>query len=253
MMQETRHIIGPPTPPRQHLLRHREQIGWHDHAWHHIAYPRSGVLAVSTSVGSWVVPPGRAIWLPAWVPHAHQAHGVTDMRSLTFPAEVNPLGATQPTVLSVSPLLREAIIVLTGREQPAGREREHIEQVVLDQLRPLPLSPLYLPEPADDRLRRISAMLRADPPDTRTLAQLGAEVGAGERTLSRLFRQQTGMTFPQWRAQVRLHHALRELTAGTPVTAAAHGCGYANASAFIDAFRQAFGMTPGAYQASLRH
>ncbi|GAA3113545.1 hypothetical protein GCM10020254_69860 [Streptomyces goshikiensis] len=76
-------------------------------------------------------------------------------------------------------------------------------------------------------------------------AQAGA--GAGERTLSRLFRAELGMTFPQWRTQLRLHQALRLLAVGTPVTAVAHRCGWSSASAFIDVFRRAFGHTPGAH------
>jgi AraC-like DNA-binding protein len=120
-----------------------------------------------------------------------------------------------------------------------------------DQLKPLPDAPFYLPEPSDDRIAQIDALLHEDPADPRTLRELGAVVGASERTLSRLFRAQTGMTFPQWRAQLRLHHAVRRLANGTPVTTVAHETGYANASAFVEAFRLATGTTPGAYQRGL--
>jgi AraC-like DNA-binding protein len=57
------------------------------------------------------------------------------------------------------------------------------------------------------------------------------------------------MSFPQWRVQLRLHAALIDLTAGATVTAVAHRCGYASASAFIASFRRAFGDTPGIYRA----
>jgi AraC-like DNA-binding protein len=70
-------------------------------------------------------------------------------------------------------------------------------------------------------------------------------VGAGERTLSRLFRAETGMTFPQWRAQLRLHHFLALLASGLPVTATAITCGYSTPSAFTAAFRATFGTAPG--------
>ncbi|MFC3491688.1 helix-turn-helix transcriptional regulator [Glycomyces rhizosphaerae] len=86
-----------------------------------------------------------------------------------------------------------------------------------------------------------------DPADRRTLAQLGAAIGASERTLSRLFREQAEMTFAQWRGQFRLHHALVLLAAGHQVTRIAGACGYASPSAFIGAFREAFGRTPGEF------
>jgi quercetin dioxygenase-like cupin family protein len=60
-------------PTLEHL-RHRERIDWHDHAEQQLVYPSSGLLIVSTSHGSWVVPPQRAVWLPAAVAHAHRDH-----------------------------------------------------------------------------------------------------------------------------------------------------------------------------------
>ena len=106
------------------------------------------------------------------------------------------------------------------------------------------------PTPTDSRLRALCRLLEADPADGRTLSELGREVGAAERTLSRLFREQTGISFPQWRGQLRLHHALALLVTGRPVTRVAADCGYRSPSAFIEAFRAAFGTTPGRYMSS---
>src|SRR5260370_1076097 len=83
----------------------------------------------------------------------------------------------------------------------------------------------------DVRQRAIAALRRADPAETRTLADLGMMVGASDRTLSRLFRQEAGMSFPQWRTQLRLQHALVLLADGTPVTSTALACGWSNPSA----------------------
>lgn len=56
------------------------------------------------------------------------------------------------------------------------------------------------------------------------------------------------MSFPQWRTQLRLYHALILLAGNTPVTVVAHHCGWSSASAFIDVFRRIFGPTPGTHQ-----
>lgn len=242
-----------PGPTRQDLA-HAEQVGWHDHARHQLVHPGRGVLQVFTPHGSWVVPSHRAVWLPAGVPHAHRAYGSTRMQTLSFAADVNPLSLERPTVLAVSPLLREVIAALTATE-PTGTarqaaERLNLERVVLDQLRRIEALPLHLPAPFDDRLLDVAALLAADPADPRTLAALGAAVGASERTLSRLFRQETGMTFSQWRTQLRLHHAVTLLATGVSVGSAAVACGYGSTSAFVEAFRKAFGTTPGRYWAN---
>jgi len=235
--------------PTHRSLEHREHIDWHDHAEHQLVYPSSGVLHVRTDRGSWVVPPRRAVWLPAGVPHSHRAHGRTHMLTLAFPADVNPLQAAEPAVLAVSGLLREAIITLvTGAPLDAG-DRADLYKIVLRRLSPAPApARFHLPAPADPRLRDIADLLAADPANASTLAGLGRAVGASERTLSRLFRRDTGMSFPQWRAQLRLQHATLLLASGSSVTAAAIGSGYSNVSAFIAAFRDAFGVTPATYR-----
>jgi AraC-like DNA-binding protein len=237
----------PPTLS-QSLLGHQGRVEWHDHARHQLLYPSSGVISVTTRAGTWVVPPLRAIWLPAGEPHAHLAHGPVQLCSVMLAADDDPLGVTGPTLLAVSALLREVLLALTAPGTLRDDRRAPLEAVALDELEPVPTAPCRLPEPADDRLRAIAAALLADPGDTRTLAQLGQAVGASERTLSRLFRAETGMSFPQWRAQFRLHAALVGLAGGATVAAVAHGCGYATASAFIASFRRAFGDTPGSFR-----
>ncbi|QMU77675.1 helix-turn-helix transcriptional regulator [Streptacidiphilus sp. PB12-B1b] len=244
-MPVDRHPLHGPTLAS---LVHRERVDWHDHAVHQLIHPSAGVLQVSTPIGAWIVPPYRAVWIPAEVPHAHQAHGPTHMRTLAFAATVNPLRLDRPTVLAVTPLLREVIVSLTGDDSLTSAQRENLERVALDQLYRVEALPLCLPSPADDRLRHVHALLSEDPADQRTLAELGAAVGASERTLSRLFRSETAMSFPQWRTQLRLHHSLTLLAAGRPVTAVATACGYSSSSAFIEAFRHAFGSTPGKYR-----
>jgi AraC-like DNA-binding protein len=243
----------PLSGPTMEQLRHRERIDWHDHAEQQLLYPSSGLLIVSTSGGSWVVPPQRAVWLPAAVAHAHQAYGATQVRTVAFPVDVNPLGLTQPTVLSVSRLLRELIIALTDDPARPRDEQRDLKRVALHQLKPAPALQFHLPQPGDERLRDVTAILAEDPGSDRTLAELGRAVGAGERTLSRLFRAETGMTFPQWRAQLRLHHSLTLLASGLSVTAAAITCGYSTPSAFTAAFHATFGTTPGTYRKDLVH
>jgi AraC-like DNA-binding protein len=225
----------------------------HRHDENQIVYAGRGVLSVTTDAGRWIAPETRALWVPAGTVHQHRAYGETELRTVGLPADDNPLGLTAPAVLAVGPLLRELILAYTEgytAEQPrdrAGETAEHrrLRAVLVDQLRQACAQPVRLPTPRDPRLAELCALLDADPADNRTLAELGARVGAGERTLSRLFRTELGMTFPQWRTQLRLHHALILLAEHTPVTTVAHRCGWATASAFIDVFRATFGHTPG--------
>ncbi|MEU8482499.1 helix-turn-helix transcriptional regulator [Streptomyces sp. NPDC048641] len=242
-MPNIRHQPEAPTHTRK--LAAGGRIDPHRHDEHQIVYAGSGVLAVTTDAGTWFAPGTRAIWVPAGCVHAHRAHGHLDLHTLGLPARVNPLGLDVPTVLTVSPLLRELLLAATLGPHDDTPESRRLRAVLLDQLRASPQQPLQLPTPTDPRLEAVCDLLHDDPADPRPLAALGRASGAGERTLSRLFRRELGMTFPQWRTQLRLYHALRMLAEGEPVTAVAHRCGWSSTSAFIDVFRRAFGSTPG--------
>lgn len=238
----------PIAPTRLRILVPGESIEAHSHGDHQIIYAGSGVVAVTTDAGTWFAPGTRAIWVPAGCVHAHRAHGHLDLHLLGLPGDLNPLSLDSPTVLAVNPLLRELIVSYTGGPYDDTPERHRLRAVLLDQLRASPHQPVQLPTPSDPRLVAVCELLRRNPADPRSLAALGTATGVGERTLSRLFRRELGMTFPQWRTQLRLYHALRLLADDEAVTTVAHKCGWASASAFIDVFRRAFGHTPGCHQ-----
>lgn len=234
----------PDAPTGVRALGPGAEIDAHRHDDHQIAYPRSGVVSVRTGAGVWVAPANRAIWIPAGTVHEHRAYGRTDLRLVGLPASDNPLGLDRPAVLAVDPLLRELITAYTGEPDTVPEERVRLRAVLLDRLRGAPSRAVHVPAPRDARLTAVCALVQADPADPRTLAELGAAAGTSDRTLARLCRAELGMTFPQWRTQVRLHRALLLLTEGATVTAVGHRCGWASTSAFIEAFRRAFGHTP---------
>ncbi|MBM9509227.1 helix-turn-helix transcriptional regulator [Actinacidiphila acididurans] len=246
-MPNIRHM--PVAPTRTQLLASGGAIDAHRHDDHQIVYAGRGVVAVTTGAGSWIAPATRAIWVPAGTVHAHQAHGDLELHLVGLPATDNPIGLDAPTVVAVRPLLRELIIACTHTPDDDSPERSRLRAVLLDQLRASPRQPLYVPTPVSPLLRAVCEILQADPADGRTLAELGRQVGASDRTLSRLFRADLGMTFPQWRTQLRLQHALVLLAGKETVTAVAHRCGWSSASAFIDVFRRTFGHTPGSHPA----
>lgn len=218
----------------------------HWHEQHQIVYAGRGVLSVTTEAGSWIAPANRAIWVPSGTLHQHRAYGETALHTVGLTE--NPLALDAPSALVVSPLLRELILAYTTLDtDPTEQHRLYL--VLLDQLRRSPQRPTYLPTPRDPRLAAVCQLLQDDPADNRTLTELGREIGASERTLSRLSKTDLGMTFPQWRTELRLHLALRLLAGGDSVTRVAHQCGWASTSAFIDTFRRAFGHTPGARSA----
>jgi AraC-like DNA-binding protein len=95
--------------------------------------------------------------------------------------------------------------------------------------------------------RTVATELLKAPAEVSTLAEWGRRVGAGERTLARSFRAETGLPFGRWRILVRPQAALSLLASGSKVSAAAAQVGYETTSAFVAAFRRETGVTPTDY------
>lgn len=218
----------------------------HEHESHQLAWATQGVLGVAVGEDSWVLPPTRALWIPAGTVHRTGAPRDTVFHSLYLEPDRCPLEWPAPVAVAVDELLARLLTHL-GRSDLAPGPRRRAEGVVFDLLRPLPSTPIAVPEPLDDRARAVAALLSADPADSRTLEALARAVGTSRRTLSRLFVQETGMSFDRWRTQLRLRAALPLLAEGRPVARVAPRVGYATPSAFLAAFRRTVGTTPRRY------
>ncbi|MFD9735793.1 helix-turn-helix domain-containing protein [Umezawaea sp. NPDC059074] len=242
---------GGPTPHGAGWLPHGFHLDSHSHADGQLVYAAAGALATTTERGTWVAPANRITWTPPGFEHSHRFYGETDARILAIPAELCGRLLAHPGVFAVSPLVREVLLALTGPRRRSPVAERRLRAVMIDELVEAPEQSLHLPEPRDDRLRAVTDLLRAEPGRGTTLTELGRMVGAGERTLSRLFHTDLGMSFQRWRTILRVHHALVHLTDGRSVTDTAILCGWSNPSTFIEAFTAVVGQTPGRYQASM--
>jgi AraC-like DNA-binding protein len=227
-----------------------ESVPRHSHERVQLLYATRGIMRITTDAAGFVVPPGRALWLPGSVPHVTAMQGPVAMRALFLRADAAKAGPAGVTVLAVSPLLRELILAACSEPlewDEAGRGG-HLAALILDEIAHAPALPLGVPAPRDVRLLRLAAALRADPARDAGMESWAAECGASARTLTRLFRRETGMSFGRWRQMLRLSEAAALLAQGVTPARAAAAVGYASAPAFGAAFRAAFGTTPGTGQ-----
>lgn len=233
-------------------LPSRAVIAHHVHDEHQLVYASSGVIAVATTDGSWIAPANRAIWIPAGHSHQHRAYGPTTFHGVGMPSTSNPLRSETPTVVEVSPLLRELIIHHTQTFISNGdAQQARLLKVLTDQLASSSQQPIRLPVPKDSRLLAATTMVEKNLSTTIDLQDLAIACRSSPRTLARLFRDEMHMSYVQWRTQLRLYHALRMLADGAQVSTVAHRCGWSSASAFVDVFRRTYGHTPGGRQRSL--
>jgi len=218
----------------------------HTHEDHQLAWASSGVLTVLTESATWVLPPTRALWIPAGLRHEVSAANAATMRPLYIRPDRWTAGWTDPTPVEASSLLAEMIEYL-GSDGLDAPQRARAEALLNDLLRPVEVTTVSVRMPVDDRAHSVATGIVDDPSDHRTLAEWGRQVGASDRTLARMFLAETGMQFGRWRALARLQAALPLLAAGEPLGAVALNVGYESTSAFVAAFHREIGVTPAAY------
>jgi AraC-like DNA-binding protein len=230
-------------------FENRHVIAEHSHPEDQLLFASSGVMTLRTKQCVWVVPPLRAVWIPANTPHSVAMSGPVSMRTLYFLPRLCRKFHGKCFVMNVSSLLRELILhacKFKRLNKGASAERRIIEFIV-EQLKAVDSIPLQLPHPTDARAMRVVKALLDDPGDQRDLGKLCKDCGASKRTIQRVFLEETKMNFGKWRQQLRLLHGLQLLASGEKVTAAALETGYSSPSAFISMFRKQLGTTPMRY------
>ncbi|MEU7261489.1 helix-turn-helix transcriptional regulator [Streptomyces rimosus] len=221
----------------------------HHHPRAQLIYGTTGAITVATGHGVWAVPATRGVWVPAGLTHAMTCAGAVAMRTLYITPQSAWHLPADPTVVSVSPLLRELIDEATRIpvEYDRGGRDGRVMELLLLELAPRPVPALHLPAPADPRLVDLCAAIRHSPGERWTTASAAAHAHLSPRSLHRRFGAATGMSLARWVQQARLVQAVTLLARGTPVTSVATGLGYATPSAFTAMFRRALGTTPSAY------
>jgi len=257
-------VNRPPSPQRPVRSRARSlamdaHIEPHQHPWAQFTYCASGLMQVMVTQGcrqtTFIVPSTRAVWIPPNVQHNVVVLEAAELRTVDLHPSVTPPGWLDCRVLVVSKLLRELVHALED-SQPGPRD-DAIMALTADEVQRATTQALGVPMPhpehGDKRLRALCEAVLRDPAARPLLRDWVAEVGASERTVARLFRDQLGTNFQQWRQQAILAHALPLLARGQSISQVAAASGYTSDSAFSAMFKLAMGKAPSHFQARPGH
>ena len=233
-------------PTGHHIRPH-----WHTRA--QFAFAVAGTMRVRSARHAWIVPPSRALWLPARAVHEIQMYGVVEMRSVYLDDRAAAGMPADCVVLEVTPLARELIVraaALPGDYEPEGDDGL-LMRLLVAEIRRLPPCALDLPLPESADLMQLCERVLADLSTRRPSASEAGAMRTSARTLYRRFLRETGITFARWKQQARLLESIRRLAAGTPVTTVAIDLGYESPGAFSTMFRRALGVAPRDFAASV--
>jgi AraC-like DNA-binding protein len=205
---------------------------------------------VQTANGAWMVPAHQGIWIPAGLSHSITMLSQVATRSVYLASDAAEAMAKQCQVLGISPLLRQLLIEavdLPSEYDPLGRAGK-IMSLLIDEIHAAPVLPLSLPLPTEKRLAQRCQRFLEHPTAQDTLELWSDELGLSRRTLTRLFRRETGLGFAGWQRRACLLSALPRLLGGERVTTIAYDLGYSSPAAFTVMFRQLVGVAPNAYR-----
>ena len=224
----------------------RHVIKKHTHDRDQLIYAIHGVMTIWALDSIWTIPPSYCLWIPAHVEHTVRMDTEVEMHTLYFKRGAVAVPPNNCQVRAVSPLLRELIIramtipPIYDESGPDGR----LMQVIVDEVGGQKAAPFSLKLPKDRRLEQLCRHLLSSLDQSESIGQLGAKVGLSERSIVRLFPQETGLTLHRWRQQARLMHAFALAEQGKPLGSIANELGYSTPSALAKMFRKIFGQSP---------
>lgn len=257
-----------PQPTRQTIAPTRQDAGlWatlakthragtllprHQHRTGQLVFAISGVMLVQTQAARWTIPPQRALWLPPGQAHAIQMLSHTEMRTVYCQAELiagceSFLHREEVHAVVASTLIRELVLGLFDPRFDHGTQQLMVG-LLLQTLRQTPALPTHLPMPTSPALRHaITPLLEAHQWQI-GMHEIAAEAAMSERSFSRRFSAEAGLSFRAWRQRARILASLDLLTTDRPIKAIAHHLQFASTAAYIAAFHELLGCTPNVFR-----
>ncbi len=218
----------------------------HSHPTHELLWNQSGASTATIGARTWTITPSVGLWIPAGTLHSATAPAGTCYRTAHVDVRTASPLPLEPVAVEVTPLLTLLLERLVDQTLEP-RSRSLTEQMLFDILEPSPHA-LLVQRPDSDLLRPIVTALESHPGDNSSLADWAVRLGVSERTVTRAFRAETGLSFGAWQASFRAQRAALMLGTGMPVDEVALRVGYSSASAFGAAFRRTTGLTPGHFR-----
>ena len=206
----------------------------HCHPQAQYCYMHDGGGVITGGAASELLVAGQLCFIPAGWEHEFRVLRHSRLSLIYTPSSVSaPFGLRQ-----VTPLLAGLFARLGELEE--GAEREAYLTVIgheLARAAPQAAQPA-LAANLDPRLLRVLERFCQAPSINTTLAELAMDCGASLRTLNRLFLQQLGCTFRQWREQVVMGRARQLQYQGFTSAQIADLLGYEDPAAFSRALQR---------------
>ncbi|OAT66913.1 AraC family transcriptional regulator [Mycobacteroides immunogenum] len=219
-------------------------LDWHEHRRAQFLYGTTGTMIVDTDDGTWTVPTRRAVMIPARTRHRVRMLEVRTGSLYIEPSAV-PWWPASCVVVDVNSLMHELLTAaadLDIENDHSGRGAA-LTALLLHELASFTALPLHVDVPRSADLAELCRTYLDAPDVSVSNDQWAQQLNTSERSLTRRFRDEVGMSPAAWRVRARLLAAV-PLLRHHSVTQVAARLGYATPAAFSYAFGRAFGIAP---------
>jgi AraC-like DNA-binding protein len=238
-----------------HDLMGENGIAAHQHRKGQFLYTEGGIVHVKAEEKTFFLPARHYMWIAPGVLHSiHPGSEAVMMRNLYFPAEKGEgLFYSKTAIYPVNDLLLQMIWFSNRWNGDIDKADKSSYRFALALKSILPeISffnlPLVLPYAKDERLKKVIMFMNDHLHEPVIFPKLARHFGFSERSLSRLFHNDVGISFIQYLTFQRIMRALQLLLEDKlSVKEAASGVGYNSIPTFSTTFNRIVGVRPSEY------
>ncbi|MHC5202756.1 AraC family transcriptional regulator [Myroides sp. LJL119] len=222
--------------------------GLHQHGMAQLLFAPSGCMTITSGNQQSILPPTMAAWIPPCYPHRITMKNVVAYRSIYFHESVCLDDLSQFSIFHVNGLLKELIerISFWPWDMSVDLQKNTLS-LFWEEFYNAPKQNLTLLVPEDPRIKHHVELWNQGESKPKFLKEFANEVGASQKTITRIFLKQTGMSYQQWRQQWRLQKSIELLAQGKNVCETAYDLEFSSDSAFIEFFKKYQRETPHKY------
>lgn len=227
-------------------IQHRES-SYHQHQKGQLIFTQKGCMRLSMATSAHILLPSRLFWIPPSVFHRVQVTYSAEYRSVYLSQDLSKKLPAEPTSFYMNDFIKAVLEKFALSDWNTSWDDELGKAmlfVFFNELNNLPRSNIdWLIYPTDKRLLNLHTIKNLP-----TLKKLANNVGASEKTISRVLLKETGLSYAKWRQQWLKQRAIELLAQNYSTSEISDELRFSSDSAFVHLFTKLMGLPPSLYR-----
>ncbi|RAS54253.1 AraC-like DNA-binding protein [Vibrio diazotrophicus] len=215
----------------------------HKHDTGQLIYMKQGFCVGQAEHNQWLIQKGMLVWIPPNVSHHAECKYDANLIAMYLPPEIAETWPDKIMLIDASKLAIGIIDKFTNDEVEPIKATSLLDFLLEELIESKPSNNI-LPLPTDRRLVQITQSTIRNPSIKISLNEWAQKVGACERTLSRLFIKETGLSYKCWINRLKHNKALTGLRDGLTNEELSLKLGFASGDSFSHWFQKEFNCSP---------